>query len=62
MRTSLVRAITHQVDENNQYRDPQEVAREKVTWILKNHQPEPIEKARQVELTRILAAADKELN
>jgi len=62
MRTSLVRAITHQVDENNQYRDPQEVARETVAWILKNHQPEPIEKARQVEVTRILAAADKELN
>jgi len=38
-----------------------EVARERVRWILENHQPEPLEKAKQDELTRILAAAGKEL-
>ena len=29
--------------------------------ILETHQPEPLEKAKQDELTRILAAAGKEL-
>ena len=28
MRTSLVRGVTHQLDEQNKYRDPHEVARE----------------------------------
>ena len=61
MRTSLVRGITHELDENNKYRDPREVARERVRWILENHQPEPLEKTKQDELTRILATAGKEL-
>ncbi len=61
MRTSLVRGITHELDENNKFREPREVARERVRWILENHQPEPLEQAKQNELTRILAAADKEL-
>jgi trimethylamine--corrinoid protein Co-methyltransferase len=61
MRTSLVRGVTHELDESSKYRDPREVARERVRWILENHQPEPLEKAQQDELTRILAAAGKEL-
>jgi trimethylamine--corrinoid protein Co-methyltransferase len=67
MRTSLVRGVTHELDANpkgrtsSKYRDPREVARERVRWILENHQPEPLEKAKQDELTRILAAAGKEL-
>jgi trimethylamine--corrinoid protein Co-methyltransferase len=61
IRTSLVRGVTHELDENNKYREPREVARERVRWILENHQPEPLEKAKQDELTRILAAAEKEL-
>jgi len=61
MRTSLVRGVTHELDENSKYRDPREVARVRVRWILENHQPEPLEKAKQDELTRILAAAGKEL-
>ena len=61
MRTSLVRGVTHELDENGKYRNPREVARERVRWILENHQPEPLEKAKQDELTRILAAAEKEL-
>jgi trimethylamine--corrinoid protein Co-methyltransferase len=61
MRTSLVRGVTHQLDANNKYRDPHEVARERVRWILENHKPEPLEANKQAELTRILAAADKEL-
>ena len=61
MRTSLVRGVTHELDENSKYRDPREVARERVRWILENHQPEPLEKAKQEELSRILAAAGEEL-
>ena len=61
MRTSLVRGVTHQLDEHNKYHDPIEVARERVRWIIENHKPEPLETSQQAELTRILAAADKEL-
>ena len=61
MRTSLVRGVTHQLDDNNKYRDPLEVAREKVRWIIENHHPEELEMNKQAELSRIVAAADKEL-
>ncbi len=61
MKTSLVRGVTHQLNEQNKYRDPLEVARERVRWIIENHKPEPLESSKQVELTRIVAAADKEL-
>jgi len=43
------------------YRDPIEVAREKTDWILKNHHPEPLSEHQQTELTRILEAAENEL-
>ena len=42
------------------FRDPLEVAREKTDWILANHHPQPLEPAQQVELKRILAAAEQE--
>jgi trimethylamine--corrinoid protein Co-methyltransferase len=61
MRESMKRAITHQVGADGKYRDAREVAIEKVKWILANHHPEPLEAAKQTELSRILAAADKEL-
>jgi trimethylamine--corrinoid protein Co-methyltransferase len=61
MRDALVRSITHQLNDRMVYRDPVEVARERVRWILNNHRPEPLEEAKQAELTRILAAADREL-
>jgi trimethylamine--corrinoid protein Co-methyltransferase len=61
MRTSLVRGVTHQLDAHNKYRDPHEVARERVKWIIENHQPEPLGARQQSELTRILASADEEL-
>jgi trimethylamine--corrinoid protein Co-methyltransferase len=60
MRTALVRAITHQLDADNKYRLPRDVAREKVTWILENHHPEPLENAIQLELARIIKAATRE--
>jgi len=61
MRDAMKRAITHQLDAESHYRNPREVAIEKVSWILKNHQPEPLEQAKQKELARILAAADREM-
>jgi trimethylamine--corrinoid protein Co-methyltransferase len=49
-------------DTGGSYRDPIEVAREKTDWILKNHQPEPLSEHQKNELTRIVAAAEKELS
>jgi trimethylamine--corrinoid protein Co-methyltransferase len=61
MRTAMVRGIFQQLDAIGKYRDPVEYAREKVSWILENHNPEPPPKEVQKEIDRILAAADKEL-
>jgi trimethylamine--corrinoid protein Co-methyltransferase len=61
MRTALKRAITHQLDDQNQYIDPAEFARRRVDWILKNYEPQPLEPAQQQELARLLAAAQTEL-
>jgi len=61
MRTSMVRSILHHLDSIGKYRDPVEIAREKVAWILENHHPEPPEASIQKELDRILAAADNGL-
>jgi trimethylamine--corrinoid protein Co-methyltransferase len=60
-RETLVRGINHQLGPDGKYRDPRQVAIEKVDWIRKNHQPEPLAQEKQAELKRILAAADKEL-
>jgi trimethylamine--corrinoid protein Co-methyltransferase len=61
MRHTMVRGLAHQLGPDGQYRDPGEVAREKVRWILENYEPEPLEDAKRAELTRVLAAADREL-
>jgi trimethylamine--corrinoid protein Co-methyltransferase len=61
MRTAMVPAITHERDAAGNCRDPLEVAREKVAWILNNHEPEPVDESKKAELARILAAADQEL-
>ncbi len=61
MRTAMKPGLTHQMDQHGKYRDPLEVAREKVNWILDNYEPAPLEKAQKAELTRILAAAGREL-
>jgi trimethylamine--corrinoid protein Co-methyltransferase len=37
-------------------------ALDKTAWILENHHPQPLEKEKQAELTKILKAADQELN
>jgi trimethylamine--corrinoid protein Co-methyltransferase len=61
MRTSLKRGLPHQPGETSGYRDPVEVAREKVAWIRANHHPAPREAAQRAELPAILAVADREL-
>jgi len=62
MRDALKPSLSHEVGPDGKYRDPVEAARDKATWILKNYQPEPMEEAQRKELTRILSAADKELD
>lgn len=62
MRESLKPSLAHEPGPDGNYRDPVEVARDKVGWILKNYQPESLEAAQQKELTRILSAADRELD
>ncbi len=52
--------LTAQPGGGGAYRDPIEVAREQVEWILSNHVPEPLDMARQAEIARLLAAADRE--
>ena len=61
LRTSFVPAITHQPAPSGGFRDPLEVARERIAWIDANHVPEPLPDDQRAELTRILAAADAEL-
>lgn len=60
MRSALVRAVTHQLDAENKYRLPRDVAREKIAWILENHHPEPLDEPIQKELVRIIRAATRE--
>jgi hypothetical protein len=61
MRKRQFSDLTAQLKEGGGYRDPIEVAREKVEWILEHHRPEPLEDAHQAELKRILEAAEREL-
>jgi hypothetical protein len=53
--------LNNQLDAESKYRDPVEVAREKVGWILDNYEVEPLPEDQQAELKKILAAADKEI-
>jgi trimethylamine--corrinoid protein Co-methyltransferase len=61
MRQRRFSDLVNQSAKEGGYRDPIEVAREKVAWILENHRPEPLGEAQSIELTRILAAAEREL-
>jgi len=61
MRKRQFSDITGQSKPGGGFRDPIEVAREKVNWIIGNHHPEPLEKAKQSELAKILKIAEKEL-
>lgn len=62
MRTAMKPGLGHQMDAEGKYRDPLEVSRERVRWILDNYQPEPLENVKQAELAKILTAADEEIS
>jgi len=62
MRDVMVPSLTQSPDAGGHYRDPVEVARERVDWILENHTPEPLKSEQQAELKRILAAAGREID
>jgi trimethylamine--corrinoid protein Co-methyltransferase len=61
MRRWLFSNLTGQPDGVGGIRDPVEVARDQVDWILVHHFPQPLEEAQQAELSRILAVADREI-
>jgi trimethylamine--corrinoid protein Co-methyltransferase len=61
MRRRVFSPLTMQPEPNGGFRDPVEVAREKVSSILQNHHPEPLPEIQQKEIAHILAAADREL-
>jgi trimethylamine--corrinoid protein Co-methyltransferase len=61
MRTAFVRSLAQQLDTNGEFRDLLENAREKVSWILENHHPEPPSADVQKEIDRILTTADREM-
>jgi trimethylamine--corrinoid protein Co-methyltransferase len=52
--------LSAQLDPQGGYRDPIEVAREKVEWILENHQPQPLNEKQETELRRVIRAAERE--
>jgi trimethylamine--corrinoid protein Co-methyltransferase len=59
IRHAMQRSLSQVLDDQGKYRPAREVAIEKVDWILKNYQPEPLEPEKQRELAGILAAADR---
>ncbi len=61
LRARKFSGLTEQVDPSGKMRDPVEVAREKIKAIIQTHHPQPLEPIQQAELTRILAAADREI-
>jgi trimethylamine--corrinoid protein Co-methyltransferase len=61
LRKRLFSDLTGQPRPGGGYRDPVDVAKEKVEWILANHYPQPLEKVQEDELTRILKTADGEM-
>jgi trimethylamine--corrinoid protein Co-methyltransferase len=52
--------LVAQPAEEGGFRDPIQVAKEKVRWILETHHPEPLAEPQQAELRYILQAAEKE--
>jgi hypothetical protein len=46
--------------ESRKWRDPVDVAREAISWILENHNPEPLPEDVKKEIRRIVAVADQD--
>lgn len=59
MRALEFSELTSQPRQGGGYENPIELAREKTGWILANHHPEPLAEDQQVELRRILQAAER---
>jgi trimethylamine--corrinoid protein Co-methyltransferase len=59
IRRRVFSELTMQPTQGQGFRDPVEVAEDKVNWILENHHPEPLDPVQQKELSCILAAADQ---
>lgn len=49
-----------QSDPMGGYRDPVELARERVNWILENHFPQPLSQEEQTELRHVIKTAERE--
>jgi trimethylamine--corrinoid protein Co-methyltransferase len=62
LRQRAFSSLTGQLASTGGFRDPVEVARQKAEWILANHHPEELDSARRAELSKIISAADKELD
>jgi trimethylamine--corrinoid protein Co-methyltransferase len=55
--------IAHQWSpENGDFRDPHEVAIEKIQWILENHKPKPLDEKVKKEMSKIIKLAEEELS
>jgi len=61
MRRRAFSNLTGQPDGAGGLRNPIEVARAQVDWILDHYHPQPLDEAQQAELARILAAADQDI-
>jgi trimethylamine---corrinoid protein Co-methyltransferase len=61
LRRRLFSDLTSQTSPDGGLRDPAEVAREKVNWILENHQPQPLQESQKKELGHLLNLADQAL-
>jgi len=59
MRRLRFSELTFQAASNGDFRDPVQLAREKVDWILYNHHPQPLDNQQRTELEQILASAEK---
>jgi trimethylamine--corrinoid protein Co-methyltransferase len=61
IRKRVFSELTGQPAAQGGFRDPIDVARQKAEWILKNHQPHPLEEDKQAELGHILEVAGAEI-
>jgi len=59
MRLMQFSELATQSDPSGGFRDPIQLAREKVDWIFQNHYPQPLEVGQRKELNRILESAEK---
>lgn len=61
MRATWKGGLGHDMQPDGKYRDPVEVARDRIHWILENHQVEPLADDKKREIKHILAKAEQEL-